>query len=36
MKRSRLLEENGLISGYKKPEEVARKKVVIEVSGVPP
>jgi hypothetical protein len=36
MKRSRLLEENGLISGYKKPGEVARKKVVIEVSGVPP
>ena len=24
---------NGLISGYKKAEEVARKKVVTEVSG---
>jgi hypothetical protein len=32
MTRSRRQAENGLISGYKKAEEVARKKVVIEVS----
>jgi len=31
MMRSRREAENGLISGYKKAEEVARKKVVIEV-----
>ena len=32
MMRSRREAENGLISGYKKAEEVARKKVVTEVS----
>jgi hypothetical protein len=32
MTRSRREAENGLILGYKKAEEVARKKVVIEVS----
>jgi hypothetical protein len=31
--RSRWQAENGLISGYKKAEKVARKKVVTEVSG---
>jgi len=30
MTRSRREAENGLISGYKKAEEVARKKVVYE------
>jgi len=34
MTRSRREARNGLILGYKKAEEVARKKVVIEVSGV--
>jgi hypothetical protein len=33
MTRSRRQAGNGLISGYKKAEKVARKKVVIEVSG---
>ena len=33
MMRSRRQAENGLISGYKKAEKVARKKVVTEVSG---
>jgi len=32
MMRSRREAGNGLFSGYKKAEEVARKKVVIEVS----
>jgi hypothetical protein len=34
MTRSRRQAEYGLFSGYKKAEKVARKKVVIEVSGV--
>jgi len=34
MMRSRRKAGNGLFSGYKKAEEVARKKVVIELSGV--
>jgi hypothetical protein len=33
MIRSRQEAGNGLVSGYKKAEEVARKKVVSEVSG---
>ncbi|MGD8435139.1 MAG: hypothetical protein PVI73_13570 [Syntrophobacterales bacterium] len=34
MTRSHRQAENGLISGYKKAEQLARKKVLTEVSGV--